>query len=306
MARLPSKKILTLLAEVIALILIPAYGMDLNQDVSHDCSDFCAGTFSPFFLGRSLFVVYFLCVAAYFGSRYRKTRVPWRKSLLNGFLLTGMLICVLLTVHLGSIQYFISSFSDPFDLIFKIPLAAPPINFVLFLKEWYGQRPTAKDSLFFGGLLAIWALLHRLIFKVGLWTIFTQTCGWFFSLKEAAPFDPSGVDCHYLCTVAARGHPALVKPLRMGKRHGKTIIVNRQLQIANAFEDLLHELTPRFGKFCRQTYDLLGLPISRLISKPLLSDLVYLAMKPLEWFFYLFLVLFDPENPEKRIARMYR
>ena len=59
-------------------------------------------------------------------------------------------------------------------------------------------------------------------------------------------------DCHYLCTVAARGHPWLVRPLRLGRRRGATILVNRQLAVANAFEDLLHERWPRLGRGARR------------------------------------------------------
>jgi hypothetical protein len=37
-----------------------------------------------------------------------------------------------------------------------------------------------------------------------------------------------------------------------------------------------------------------------------LADLLYLAMKPAEWLFYLVLLVFDSECPEARIDRMYR
>ena len=36
------------------------------------------------------------------------------------------------------------------------------------------------------------------------------------------------------------------------------------------------------------------------------GDLVYLAMKPAEWFFYAVLLLLDRGDPEARIDRMYR
>jgi hypothetical protein len=96
-----------------------------------------------------------------------------------------------------------------------------------------------------------------------------------------------------------------VKPLRPGRRRGQPIVVNRQLAIANAFEDLLHERWPRFGRFARRTYDRLGLPVSRVIRWRWLADLVYLAMKPAEWLFLLALMIFDRDR-EARIDRMYR
>ncbi len=82
--------------------------------------------------------------------------------------------------------------------------------------------------------------------------------------------------------------------------------MNRQLAVANAFEDLLHARWPRFGAFARRAYDRLGLPVSRWICTRWMADLVYLAMKPAEWAFYLVLVLVDRECPEARIDRMYR
>ena len=133
--------------------------------------------------------------------------------------------------------------------------------------------------------------------------VFTRTCGSTFSTIPVTVVEPHG---HYLCTVAAGGHPWIVRPIRTGRRRGRAIVVNRQLAIANAFEDLLHERWPRFGAAARSFYDRWGLPLSRVIRTRWMADVVYLAMKPLEWLFYLALVLFDPGAPEVRIDRMYR
>jgi hypothetical protein len=82
--------------------------------------------------------------------------------------------------------------------------------------------------------------------------------------------------------------------------------VNRQLAVSNAFEDLLHERWPRFGRTTRRCYDRVGLPVSRYIRNRWLADVVYLLMKPFEWLFYLALLLLDPDDPERRIDDMYR
>ena len=89
-------------------------------------------------------------------------------------------------------------------------------------------------------------------------------------------------------------------------RRGRPIVVNRQLAVANAFEDLLHHRWPRFGRFARAVYDRLGLPVSRWVRWRWMADAIYLAMKPAEWCFYAFLVLADRDDPERRIDRMYR
>ena len=130
----------------------------------------------------------------------------------------------------------------------------------------------------------------------------TETSDWTLSMQQSPP--NLSVDEHYLCTVAAGGHKKTVKPLREGQRHGHRVIVNRQLCIANAFEQVLEEKTPRFHKVVRGFYDKYGLPVARLIKKPLAADIVYFIMKPLEWIFLIVLYLTD-KDPEKRIAVQY-
>lgn len=131
---------------------------------------------------------------------------------------------------------------------------------------------------------------------------FTETSDWTLS-KEISP-PPIEYDGHYLCTVALRGHEDLVKPTRYGIRHGKKIVVNRQLCVANAFEQFLEEKTPRFHRSVRNFYDTYGYPISKYIERPFAADITYLIMKPLEWIFLLVLYIGD-QKPENRIALQY-
>ena len=131
---------------------------------------------------------------------------------------------------------------------------------------------------------------------------FTQTADWTFSQQLPPP--PLEYQGHYLCTVAAGGHRKLVRPLRLGYRRGAVIVVNRQLAVANAFEELLQERLPRLHRLVRHFYDNHGYPLSQKITTPFRADLVYLLMKPLEWLFAAVLYLFDLA-PECRIARQY-
>ena len=131
---------------------------------------------------------------------------------------------------------------------------------------------------------------------------FTETANYTFSTK----IPPQNVfyDEHYLCTVAAGGHRKIVKPIRMGKRHGHDVVVNRQLMIANAFEQILEEKVPRLHRKIRNFYDKYGFPVARLIKTKLAADIVWFVMKPLEWMFLIVIYLTDV-NPEDRIARQY-
>ena len=131
---------------------------------------------------------------------------------------------------------------------------------------------------------------------------FLETSDWTLSKKISPP--PVTYDGHYLCTVSLRGHENIVKPIRMGVRHGEKIVVNRQLCIANAFEQLIQERMPKFHHFVRYIYDKYGYPISKHINTAWEADITYFIMKPLEWIFLFVLYLFD-KNPENRIATQY-
>lgn len=133
--------------------------------------------------------------------------------------------------------------------------------------------------------------------------VFTETATWRFSQHLHPPIlDHKG---HYLCTVAASGDPKIVKPLRFGKRYGNTIIVNRQLLIANAFEEMVQDFSPRLHRFIRRNYDKYGYNLSKKINNQQMSNLTYILMKPLEWGFLVSLYLFCPK-PEQKINKQYQ
>ncbi len=165
----------------------------------------------------------------------------------------------------------------------SLPVAAfivmiPCIGIMTILLTLFGQAPD--------GIIQAW----------------TQTSQWNLSQKVS----PQNIyqDEHYLCTVAAGGHRKIVRPKRMGVRHGHRVIVNRQLCVANAFEQILEEKVPKFHRVVRGIYDKYGFPIAKHIRSPYLADLVYVVMKPLEWMFLLVLYMVDVK-PENRIAMQY-
>ena len=157
-------------------------------------------------------------------------------------------------------------------------VALPTLALVVLVLMLFGQQP---DSM-----IKAW----------------TNTADWAFSQK--IPPQNLIIDEHYLCTVAAGGHESVVKPQRLGVRHGHPVVVNRQLCIANAFEQVLEEKTPRFHRFLRRNYDRYGYPFAKHIKKKWAMDLIYYLMKPLEWLFLLVLYLVD-RKPENRIAMQY-
>lgn len=157
-------------------------------------------------------------------------------------------------------------------------LCLPVLSVLITLLLLFGQRP---DSI----ILA-----------------FTQSYNFGFSKLECVPCDG-----HYLCTIAAHGSPVVVKPLRAGIRARQEITVNRQLLIANAFEEILQEKFPSLHRFIRSCYDRIGRRATRFylrLKKAWFANLLYYLMKPLEWGFLLVLYLVDV-RPEDRIAQQY-
>ena len=282
--------------------LLPAWGFWINHHLP-SCTHGCEGIYRALD-GPGVVVVavsYGLGLGAFALHRHR--RAPQHlgvEMLLTALLAQGALTCAALSVQFAMLT-FLGLFLGPLGL----PLAAPPVaaaclGFAAAKRLGaVGARAGAASGSFLALGLGMWAL--------DTWArgpylgAMSQTCGW--ALSELKPPEQ---DCHYLCTVAAQGHPWLVRPLRMGTRRGRPIVVNRQLAVANAFEDLLHERWPRFGRLARRTYDVLARDISRhLLYRPI-ANAVFVLMLPAQWGFELFLLAFDPGEPEARIDRMYR
>ena len=306
-----SKKILIKLSKIAIFFFLPLWGLLLNFSLPKlSCYDVSKGFKSPAIL--NVFLLYGISLAAYYICRKRKERLrPFAEFLLVGSLTAGCILCFIITIHFLPALFFV-----PLVLLFAMPLVAPLIIFNFFLiellkrlkargkEELYQKTLTKSKSLkllFSLPLIGVWSILHKLVFSELPHTVFTKTCGWAFSTLKP---DCSGSG-HYLCTVALKGHSNIVKPERLGVRRGEPIVVNRQLAVANAFEDLLVERVPRTAKLLRKIYDKTGLPISRYIKHPITADIIYLVVKPLEFVFYVFMLLVDKKNPEQRIGAMY-
>ena len=330
--------------EVLLLVWFPAWGLGVNHILSGTCvRDGCGMELSrpfaePWVIAPALLHV--VTALAYALSRRRPARLrPAVETAVLAAMVTGVVLHVALAIQLGATFILMGVVLAPIAL----PVVSPLLTIALLavelrdrlrrrgaeetavptelvgagayrVGEVAGQpdpapsmsrawllRALAASPALLGGYAVLTALVtHRAAAGV---LAFTQTCEHTFS---RLPIQHVPGNCHYLCTVAARGHGWLVRPERLGVRGGETIVVNRQLAVANAFEDLLHARWPRFGRLCRAVYDRLGLPVSRVIRWRLVADAIYLAMKPAEWAFYGVLLALDPGDPEARIDRMYR
>lgn len=260
-----------------------------------------------------------------------KNRPPLLTVLCMGGLYIGVLFSILFTVQI--FRFGKSTYSmDMLDAF----LLLPPINMILitarlicrevracqpeeercsridaapFLSRCFELLKDAKKWPIIAFVL-MWPMLGIVVAILTLFgqapdaliKAFTETADYTFSTK----IPPQNIyyDEHYLCTVAAGGHEKVVKPIRMGKRHGHDVVVNRQLCVANAFEQILEEKTPRFHRALRSFYDRYGFPVAKLIRSKYTADLIWFLMKPLEWIFLIVIYLTDV-HPEDRIWSQY-
>ena len=270
----------------------------------------------------TVITVFAVSAIGYLVLRFRRLHQlpPLVAVLAMGALYLGTALCITWCIQLCKHDFLLCLF--PFNLIL---IAAKLVRQIIH--DWNQlphEPPVGKARLILAihtflckaqhwSWLAILLALPLLGILIGVLTLFgqapdsiieawTQTSDWTLS-QQAAPQNIQ-IDMHYLCTVAAGGHKNVVKPLRVGKRHGHRVLVNRQLCVANAFEQLLEERIPKIHRGIRNIYDKYGYPIAKHIRSPYVADLIWFLMKPLEWFFLIALYLFD-RKPENRIAVQY-
>ncbi|SEW53156.1 DUF6688 domain-containing protein [Chitinophaga arvensicola] len=330
----PTREIIFAAVYVLSFGLFVLGMMLHDQEYTHaiDPIDVC---YIPFG-GRhiiSLFVYFLLYhIAVLFIWIKGRKLPPLTLVLMLVFLMLGMVINLFVLAQVifhdtTSIDMYKGN--DGTFLFIATPLLSLVIGISLLLKIIKAEHTAARDRVFKNAFLqrcnsylakkfdeTTWALILLLpVFIVitlilvlfgqdynSLVKVFTDTTTWTFSQKMHPPvLEHRG---HYLCTVAAKGHPRIVKPLKIGHRHGHPIIVNRQLQIANAFEELIQDISPRGHRFIRHNYDKYGYNLSLKINTERASNITYLLMRPLEWFFLVTLYLFCVQ-PEVKIKKQY-
>lgn len=172
------------------------------------------------------------------------------------------------------------------------------------LKFYFGKYKLLAQILTFPVFITIILLVLMLFGQKpdAVVQAFIESGDGLFSQGHSGNFGSTGNE--YICTIAAFGSSKLVKPLGYGRRNGHEIIVTRQLQVCNAFEELLQERLPRLQRILRKGYDGLQIPIEKWKQVGLISNTLYVLIKPMEWSFLLVIYFFDT-HPEKRIQRQY-
>ncbi|HUG33798.1 MAG TPA: DUF6688 family protein [Anaerolineales bacterium] len=101
-------------------------------------------------------------------------------------------------------------------------------------------------------------------------------------------------DC-YIATAAARGHPTFVRSWEVTLAGGESMRVNGQLQTLKGAELALMAVAPRSHRLVRKLYDRVGRRLARRIQHPLLADVAFLTLKPMELLAGIILKRFIPD-----------
>ncbi|QWX84650.1 hypothetical protein H0I23_03110 [Cellulophaga sp. HaHaR_3_176] len=313
---------INIILDIVLVLGLPLFYLIAADFGTNDCCSDSA-TFSPEHK-LTIYTLIGINILAYFISTFKKTLVsPIVETLINSILLGGIILNIFIAIQVNEILF-----------IFNIPII---LLFILELIK--NQQKITSYSLTFDydSLSQIeqfsWQLLNSKLFvKIPILLVlclpimivvsgflmlfgqkpdsviraFTDTYKHGFSQLD---YMCENVQCggHFLCSVAANGHKNIVNPERLGERGGKKIMCNRQLLISNAFEELIQDKLPKTHNFIRRNYNKVGNFIHRyyeVFNLKIVSDIVYVLMKPLEWFFLITLYTFD-KNPENRIAKQY-
>jgi len=151
------------------------------------------------------------------------------------------------------------------------------------LKFYFGKYRLLTQTLTFPVFITIVLLVLMLLGQKpdAVVQAFIESGDGLLSQGRSGNIGSSGTE--YICTIAAFGNSKLVKPLGYGRRNGHQIIVTRQLQVCNAFEELLQERLPSVQRILRKGYDGLQIPIEKWKQVGLISNTLYLLIKPMEW-----------------------
>ncbi len=318
-----TKIILFRVLEFIIVLGYPLFYLVVVDEHKNDCCTDSA-TFSPEH-SLTIYVLIAICMVAYLFSTFRKKiSSPIAEVLISCALLFGIVFNIILSTHVVQPLWLFGNL--PVMILFLMQMLR---NHQLFLT--YSNSASFKTGS--GVHAVIWKILKlKLIYQFPFLLIlclpllaalagflmlfgqqqdsairaFTDTYKHGLSQLDHVCYN---VECggHFLCSMAAGGHHQIVKPERFGERLGMRIICNRQLLVANAFENLVETRLPGVHQIIRRHYNKVGDQIHRyywVFENKFIADSIYLLMKPLEWMFLVVLYTFD-QNPENRIARQY-
>lgn len=145
---------------------------------------------------------------------------------------------------------------------------------------------------------------RRAVAGCSVWLIAYATA-WRWSVANAlamyAALPTSHPGC-YIATAAAAGHPHFVRSTAIRAADGTVFRANAQLRRFKCAEIALATLAPTVHRKLRRAYDFAGPRLARIIAwHPLLADIAFATLKPLEWVAFASLIAVVPEG--RHLAR---
>jgi hypothetical protein len=176
-------------------------------------------------------------------------------------------------------------------------IASPFWSFLVALQasRWLLKHHETKFSFARG--LGIFAWLSAYVFALR-FNILKM-----YELYAALPSEPP--NC-YIATAAANGHPNFVGSREVTLANGKSMRINRQLQRLKALEIALMGVSAPSHRMMRRLYDVIGKRLAIYIQNPLLADVAFFLLLPIELasFFVLQLVVPEIQIMSERLYRL--
>ena len=160
--------------------------------------------------------------------------------------------------------------------LISMPIPAGPLLLVpLYTATWYSYKA--------------FQLISRASFKLRyyVFAILATIPFWVMSVISSMQIydklpttSPQGC---FVVTAAGRGHRRFVGPFCETEHDGQLQLANAQLMILWAFEKRWEHNYPRSHRMFRTMYNCIGPMVAAKIRSPWMADLVYVAIKPVEW-----------------------
>lgn len=239
---------------------------------------------------------YFYILLIYFSpllfARFHRWLISkWKAAFVNGILL-GLGV-----VGLIAAMILMDNPLSPFMLLLICAgVSAPFWSFLIALQasRWLLKYHETKLTLARGLGIFAWVSAYAFALRFNILKMF--------ELYNALPTEPP--NC-YIATAAANGHPRIVRSQEVRLTNGKTMRVNRQLQKLKAVEIVLMGVSGTGHRMMRRLYDVIGKRLAERIRNPLLADVAYLILIPVEFVLFFVLKLMIPEI-QTLSERLYR
>lgn len=211
---------------------------------------------------------------------------PWAVKKWNIKLLGRVFAGLLAVLALISMVVSQNVFSPFFTGLILLVIVAPFWSFLLSVQAaiWLIKNHESKITILRGLSVGVWLAAYVGALRFNILKMY--------ELYAALP--PQPPDC-YIATAAAKGHPRIVGSQSVRLTNGKFMQINSQLQRLKSVELALLATSPKSHKLIRKIYDVAGKKLAAHIQNPLLADVAFFFLLPVELISFAALKMIIPE-----------